>query len=82
MAVRLLTEARSPGESAGAHVLRYLVQLNLSALAALTKYSDRGWLTRQHCFPSPEGLCLWLIGCLLLCSYGSLRTCQCPDLYL
>ena len=54
----------APGETAGVHVLRYLVQLNLSALAALTKYSDRG-LTRQHCVFSQSRRSLWLIGRLL-----------------
>lgn len=74
----------APGESAGAHVLRYLVQLNLSALAALTKYSDRG-LTRQHCFlpvlKVSVSLAYWLSSPCVF-TWSSLCTCQCPDLYL
>lgn len=40
----------APGERAGAHMLRYLVQLYLFALAALTKDHRLGADTAELCF--------------------------------
>lgn len=83
VAVRLHSRLAAQGESAGAHMLRYLVQLYLSAPAALTKSHRPGADTAELCFLPilmvsvsldywPSSPCVF--------TWSSLCSCQCPNL--
>lgn len=83
VAVRLHSRLAAPGESAGAHTLRYLVQLYLSAPAALTKYHRPGADTAELCFlpilKVSVSLAYWPSSPCVF-TWSSLCSCQCPNL--
>ena len=73
----------APGERAGAHMLRYLMQLYLFAPAALTKYRRLGADKAALCFlpvlKVSVSLAYWPSSPCVFTWY-SLCTCQCPNL--